>query len=390
MLPKKISEIVDNNVKIISKKLEYKKDFFGDSPAPFIGRYGYPNVNVGVLSAIDYSKKDELDNPQLWSKSGKGVDEIAGIRSSLINSRFKSNIFSKQEKLNLLAEEVGISSKPVEVEIGLKDKPQFRLNTYSHATPTGPNADLEKAKITSNVKVDVKVEKAHSDVHLKAANALNELYKKGVDENNLARALSVGGFGIGKNRKLVPTRWSITATDDILGKKLIYDVKGLNSLDCYKLYFGGILGNYYLIMMLPEIWGYELFEMSLANVNNYSTDHEFYAGRKKYSFSCEGGYYTVRLGVLERMIEQRKQATALAFRFITSEYTAPLGVWVTREATRKALMSKAFEFNSYEEMILFGKQLIMDEFKFDLGKLISKSVLLKERKVQKKLFEFTV
>ena len=58
MLPKKISEIVDNNVKIISKKLEYKKDFFGDSPAPFIGRYGYPNVNVGVLSAIDYSKKD--------------------------------------------------------------------------------------------------------------------------------------------------------------------------------------------------------------------------------------------------------------------------------------------------------------------------------------------
>lgn len=388
MLPKKISEIVDNNVKIISKKLEFKKDFFGDSPAPFIGRYGYPNVNVGVLSAIDYSDKIELDNPKLWSRSGKSVEEIAGIRSNLINSRFKSNIFSKQEKLNLLAEEVGISSKPVEVEIGLKDKPQFRLNTYSYSSPTGPNADLKSAKITSNVKVDVKVERAHSDVHLKAAAALGKLYKKGVDENNLARALSVGGFGIGKNRKLVPTRFSITAVDDILGKKLIYDVKGLNTLDCYQLYFGGILGNYYLIMMLPEVWGYELFEMSLSNQDDYSTDYEFYRGRKKYSFSCEGGYYTVRLGVLEKLVGLRKQSTALAFRFITSEYTAPLGVWVTREATRKALMGKPFGFNSYEEMITFGKQIIFDEFKFDLGELISKSVLLKEKKTQKKLFEF--
>ncbi len=388
MLSKKISEIVNNNVKIISKQLEFKKDFFGDSPAPFIGRYGYPNVNVGLLSAIDYSNKLELDNPKLWREHSKSVDEIVKIRSSLINSRFKSNIFSKQEKLNLLAEEIGISSKPVEIEIGLKDKPHFKLNTYTYSSPTGPNAELKKAKITSNVKVNINVEKAHSDIHLKASEALNTLYKKGVDENVLAKALSVGGFGIGKNRKLVPTRWSIVAVDDTLGKKLIYNIKEFNALDCYKLYFGGFLGNYYLIMLLPEIWGYELFEMSLENTSAYSTDYEFYNGRKKYSSSCEGGYYTVRLGVLEKLQNIHKQATSLVFRFITPKYTAPLGVWVTREATRKALAGKPFEFNSYEEMITFGKQIIMDEFKFDLSELINKSVLLKEKSVQKKLFEF--
>ena len=129
MLPKKISEIIDNNVKIISKKLDFKKDFFGDSPSPFIGRYGYPNVHVGILSAIDYQNKEELDNPKLWSLEQKNISEIVEIRSTLINSRFKSNIYSKQEKLNELAKEIGLASKPVEVEINLKDKPYFRLNT---------------------------------------------------------------------------------------------------------------------------------------------------------------------------------------------------------------------------------------------------------------------
>ena len=32
----------------ISPKL--KEEFFGNSPAPFIGRFGYPFVNAGVLS----------------------------------------------------------------------------------------------------------------------------------------------------------------------------------------------------------------------------------------------------------------------------------------------------------------------------------------------------
>ncbi len=388
MLPRKISEIVDNNVKIISKKLDFKKDFFGDSPAPFVGRYGYPNVNVGVLSAIDFKDKLNLDNPKGWAKQKKTVNEVVGIRSSLINSRFKSNVYSKQNKLNHLAQEVGLAAKPVEVEINLKDKPQFKLNTFSHSTPTGPNADLKKAKITSNPHVNTKVEKAHSDTDLKAADALNSLYKKGIDENNLSRALSVGAFGIGNNRKLVPTRWSITATDDIIGKQMITQVKDFNQLDHYELFFGGILGNYYLILLFPEVWSYELFEMSLQNQHSYSTDYEFYKGRKTYSEACEGGYYTVRLAITEKLKQIKRQASCIAFRFITSEYTAPLGVWVTREATRKSLLTKSFCFNTEKEMLDMAKQIVLDDFKFDLDNLMEKSVLLKERKVQKKLFEF--
>lgn len=388
MLSKKISEIIDNNVKIISKQLEFKKDFFGDAPAPFIGRFGYPFVNVGVLSAIEYPKKEELDNPKQWVEEHKGVNEIVDIRSSLINSRFKSNVKSKIDKLTALTQEIGLASKPVEVEVNLKDRPVFRINVDSHNSPYGPNADMEKAKITSNPKIESSVEKVFTQTDLKAVDAVNYLYKKGINENQLSKILSVGAVGLKINRKLVPTRWSITATDDMLGKQLVNEVKLYPQLDHYELYFGGILGNYYLAMLLPQAWSYELFEMAVSNKESYSTDYEFYYGRKTYSEACEGGYYTVRLAVAEQLRKMRKQASAVVFRFITSEYTAPLGVWVTREASRNSMSSRALAFNSQEEMINAGKQLIMEKFSFDLNNLIDNGVIFREKKQQKRLFEF--
>ena len=67
----------------------------------------------------------------------------------------------------------------------------------------------------------------------------------GFDENYLSRILSAGTLGVKTQRKLVPTRWSITATDDTIGKELISQVK-----DCaqgeYWAWFGGYLGNYFL------------------------------------------------------------------------------------------------------------------------------------------------
>ena len=45
--------------------IEAKQDFFGQSPNVFVGRYGYPEVNVGILSTEHY---EEHDNPLLWSR----------------------------------------------------------------------------------------------------------------------------------------------------------------------------------------------------------------------------------------------------------------------------------------------------------------------------------
>ena len=65
------------------------------------------------------------------------------------------------------------------------------------------------------------MEKAHYDIDLKAKNAVVDMFKSGVMVSQLQKAFSVGAFGIEKNRRFVPTRWSITAVDSTLGEHLM-------------------------------------------------------------------------------------------------------------------------------------------------------------------------
>jgi hypothetical protein len=375
------------------KKLDIKEDFSGTSPTPFIGHYGYPYLNVGILS-VPYRKEDvwEYDAPKYWAEHDYEIPRIIDFRSNLINSRFKAHAQDKNRLLEI-SQKVGMASAPVDVEVNLKEKPKFRLKTDSYTAPMGPNAGLEKAEITSNPKVHTKVDKVVSDIDLKANDALIYLYQNKFDENFLTRLLSVGTLGVRKNRKLVPTRWSITATDDMIAKHLVEQVRQYNEIN-YQAYFGSYLGNYYLILMFPEKWSYELFETYLPKASwntsdeiNFMTDYEGYDGRKRYADNCGGGYYSVRLPILEKLNELKRQGSVLALRFITGEYAVPLGVWVTREATRKAMASKPIEFSDKELMLKYAKALINKKFDYDLDNLLKESIILKN-KTQTKLSNF--
>ena len=281
-----------------------KEDFYGSAPTPFVGRYGYPNINVGILSLQD--KEDDAwiyDAPRHWADNNFDIQRIAGFRSELINSRFKADI-KDRSKLLEISQEVGMASKPVDVEINLDAKPQFRLSTDPYTAPMGPNAKLKKAKITSNPKIPHKVDKVVSDTDLKAMDAISYLYENEFDENFLTKLLSIGTLGVNKNRKLVPTRWSITAIDDGIAKRLMPKVHQFPEMD-YTAFFGSYLGNYYLLLSFPEPWSYELFETYLPKASwntsteiQYMTDYEGYNGRKTYADNCAGGYYSVRMAIL--------------------------------------------------------------------------------------------
>ena len=379
-------------------KKEFKEDFFGSSPAPFIGRFGYPQVNIGVLSPQISEKTGIFDNPKQWSKQSYSIPKIAGMRYQMVNSREQAKIMIGENKRNKLLEvcqEVGMASKPVELEVNLGNKPKLRLEKESEIIPFGPSGKLKKIKITENSKIDQKVDYVVSDTDLKAVSGVLDLYKKGFDQNFLTKLISVGNLGLKKNRSLVPTRWSITAIDDTVGKDLINEVKKYSVGD-YSCYFGGGWGNYYLVLFFPEVWSYELFEMYLgykvnpwsSASNFYSTDYENYNGRKEYAKECAGGYYAARISILEKMKEKKKQQSALVLRFITPEYNVPLGVWVCREATKKSLEEKPLSFGSEELMLKYATELIKRKFDFDLGLLLKESKLLKEKKVQRKLSEF--
>ncbi len=371
-----------------------KENFFGDAPSPFIGRFGYPHINVGILSVEDADNSWQYDAPQFWAQYDFGIPKIINFRSSLINSRFKSHVKSRSEKMLEISQEVGMASKPVEIEVNLEQKPKFRVQTDSHLAPMGPNAKLKKAEITSNPKISSKVEKVVDDTDLKANEGMVYLHEKGFDENFLSKLLSVGTLGIGKNRKLVPTRWSITATDDLLAKYYMKQIHKFPEYD-YCAYFGSYLGNYYLVLFFPEIWNYELFETYLPkscwNISDkiqFTTDYEPYQGRKTYADNTVGGYYAARLAVFERLSDLKRQASVLCLRFITGEYAVPLGVWVVREAARKALKSKPLKFSSKELMLTYAKHLVKKKFGYNLEFLLKKSKLLRNMRTQIKLTGF--
>ena len=127
---------------------------------------------------------------------------------------------------------------------------------------------------------------------------------------------------------------------------------------------------------------------NISNQVDYSTDYEPYQGRTNYAENCAGGFYASRLGILEKLEKSKKQASILCLRFITGEYSVPLGVWVVREATRKALENKPLEFASKELMLRYAELLVKKKFNFDLNEILGSSIILKNMKEQSKLHKF--
>lgn len=361
----------------------FKKEFFGENYNIFVGRFGYPNINVGLVSLPEAKKDEQYDNPHLWAGEEYDINTIINLRTQLINANFKTDI--KGTKLKELYQELSLSAKPVDTEVVLEKPPTVKINFNAEATPFGPTIKLEKVRITENPKIPEKVDKIVND-ELTATQSLNILYNKGFDEHYLTKIFSVGNLGKNTNKKLVPTRWSITAVDDTLGKDIIKEIKDYKLSD-YKLYFGGYLGNYYLILVYPEPWSYELFETYLKT-GEFSTDHEDYYGRKSYAINTVGGYYAARLSILNKLKKMKRQGTVLALRFITDEYWAPLGVWVVREASKKSMNSEPIDFNSNESMMKYAIEFVHETFGYDLNKILRESVLVKTLKTQRKLSEY--
>jgi hypothetical protein len=260
--------------------------------------------------------------------------------------------------------------------------------------PSAIGAQVENAKITSNTKIDSKVEKIIND-DVKATEGISYLYKNNLDEHALSKILSIGVLGIRKDRKLVPTRWSITATDDIISKELLKKIKQYKEIEDYSITFGEFLGNQYLILFFPSEFCFELFELYFPGSSwnpgkeiKASTDYEYYDGRKEYASQCGGGYYATRLAITEHLEKIKRQAGVIAIRLETPSYWASLGVWVVRESVRKALERDPMKFPSKEELISSAEKIGKIKYDFQPNILLKKSKILNKIKNQKRIEDF--
>jgi hypothetical protein len=393
-------EVVNKAVKTNFKYNDLRNISKFDSispPSVFIGsKLKYPLVNVGILSPLQKNENAWVyDDAKYWAENNFEISDVIRLRDSLLNSRFQTKVQNSRfgKKFIGIAQEIAIASKPVDVEIELKNKLNFDRKRDKILMHQGMNASLKGAKITENVKVDRRVDKVMND-EIKSKEGIEFLYKNNFNEYTLSKILSVGVLGLKKDKKFVPTRWSITATDDIICKQILENVKKYNWIENYELFFGEFMGNCYLIMLFPNVFNYELFELYLPGSSwnpgieiKASTDFENFEGRKNYAGNCAGGYYASRLPIVEYLNSIKRQASVLVIRIETPSYWASLGVWVVRESVRKALQ-KNMKFNSQEELIASVKQIGKIKYNFDCENIFCKSKLLHNLKTQKNLGEW--
>jgi hypothetical protein len=218
-----------------------------------------------------------------------------------------------------------------------------------------------------------------------ASVALSELYSAGIGLDHISRMLSLGLLG--RKRKLVPTRWSITASDDMISKELKETVLDKPKVNDYYLYSGENLGNHFEILLLPRPLSFEMIEIWMprsvwAKDGFIGGDREDARPKKGYS-SLAGGYYAVRLAALEHLALLGRQAAVLVVREISEAYWAPLGVWVVREVARKSMSSPPLRFGSLSEAMAEMERRIKtpsEQWRRTAGLL--------DRPVQRSLMEF--
>lgn len=377
--------IVWRNKTILELNAKAKKDFIAEAPSIFVGSYAYPRVRAGLLSVENYNHHDE---PRYWSKENFQIKDIVNKRLELINAFFKIHVQTNSLRFLDIAKEVSISKKPVAVELSLTKKPKFQITFNHEAKPHGPNIELKNSRLIDVPKTDSFVEKLVYDYDLKASEAVNILYKKGYEDNTLTKLLSIGNLGIRTERKIVPTRWSITAVDDIVGKNIIKEIKNYPCIEKAEFLSGNYLGNYYYLCFFPGVWGYELFEQ-FVSLNRKALfvehDYESFYGRKNYAEETAGGYYAARLSILEYLKRIKKQASVLAIRIVTEEYTTPLGVWVCRESVRKATISSPIYFIDNKILLDYVKNIILQKHLYDISSILQNSRILKEVRQQKNI-----
>jgi DNA repair protein NreA len=386
-----------------------KTHFSGSSPPEiFVGKFNYPNISAGILSPIDEeisantnmefsSPKDteftlqQMSFPEEWHRKGLSIDQILTNRAKLIYGRFKTQIKSPNQKNNRfigIMQETSMAYKPVSTEFFLKKPPVMKLELNRHSAAIGNPAPLEFARFQENPKIKPKVEYLVSDTDAKAANSIIELYKSNITNSNIIKILSAGLLGLKTQRKLVPTRWSITAVDDTISKNLLKKIKYYPEINEILLFHGYYVGNHYEILLLPDKFSFEVMEAympgSLWNQmsgTSLSQDFERFSGRKYYANSVTGAYYTMRLALCEYLEKIKRQAYCIVFREERPEYYAPLGVGILRELAREAFSKPPEKFNATKEALNQAQT----RLKLPIEIFTNKSVLLKEYKQQKRL-----
>lgn len=356
------------------KSVKVGKDLEGSTPpSVFIGRWSYPKVYAGPMMANQLGDTYIMDSPESWLDQNKTQNEILNYRMNLVRGKQLIDIKDLNNPYVEKLQDISLASKSTDAEANFLKRPRG-AQLSQESMPHGPSGILEKFDIDA-VRWDKQLEKSYYDTDLRATDAVMALHNKNVPFSAVQKAFSVGAFGIGKNRKLVPTRWSITACDSALADKLLKEVRYNPIIDTYRVYENEALNNYYAIILTPTEWQYEWTEGFYKVENNEElvfSDYETNEDKKEYS-TVGGCYYTSKMVVLDALNKMKLQSGLIVLREAYTGYV-PMGVFNVRENMREAMEKPYKEFEDLKSAIVYvGKN-----FKIPLSRYIKTGTLLNE------------
>lgn len=294
-----------------------------EAPSPphyLVSWRGYPRVSVGPSLSLRDVPGEAFDM-QLEDFVARRANQLRAYQVKGIRN----------------AEEESLSVDPVRFSARLKSLPSSR-----RPSTHGLQAPADRLTVEDGVKVPGKVYSIVDSHDLKAQGALRELQDYGFDY--MVRALSTGNLGLPSQRKMVPTRWAITAVDSTLAKDYFGEIRGKRQVTDYELYRMDHWDNHFWVVLAPWSWGFEMLEQ--WHGGDVIRDWEYGRLKKSYAKNITGAYYAARLEVLKHLAGRGRLAACLVVRQIGRDYVYPVGVWHIRDAVRRALEGRPEKFSS--------------------------------------------
>ena len=369
------------------KSVAVGKELEGSSPpSVFIGSWNYPDVYAGPMIAPQHGDTAVMDMPESWISGSKTQEEIIGYRLNLVRGKYRVNTLDLDNRFIEKLQDISLSERSIESEVSFASQPQGMSFSEEH-TPFGPSAPIKKFEIESG-RWNRDLEQVYYDTDQKSRDAVVDLHKKGVPFSSIQKAFSVGVMGKKYRRSLVPTRWSITACDTMIGDRLLGEVKKFPLIDTWRVHEFSSLHNNYAVILMPTGWQYEWSEAFLHILGNEElvfSDHE--GNKKKTEYSPLGGcYYSCKMAVLEALAREQKQAGAIILREALQGYV-PMGVFNVRENVRNAMLQPAREFEDIRSALSH----LSGSFTLPIRRFIEEGALLRDTLKQRQctLNDFT-
>jgi hypothetical protein len=356
------------------RSIQVGKEMHGSSPPSlFIGAWNYPKVYSGPMIATATGDTWRMDAPESWIPSQMTQEEIVDIRLHLVRGKRRVEVHTLEDPFVEQLQEIVLSSASIESDAAFQEAPVGCSFSDDHA-PFGPSANLEHLSVEP-ARWDQDLEKVFYDTDLRASDAVTGLHQMGIPFSRIQKALSAGTMGQAPHRCLVPTRWSITACDTMIGNHLLTKVRQYPVLDQVRMYEFSSLHNRYAVLLIPRPWQYEWTEAFLHVLGSEElvfSDHETPHGKRGYS-SVGGCYYSCKMAVLEALEKEQIQAGALVFREAYQGYI-PLGVFNVRENVRHAFCQAPREFEDLPHALAH----LSSRFTLPLSRFIEEGTLVRD------------